>query len=95
MRASDPWQPAASPATLRLRARMLARTRRFFAERDVLEVETPLLSATTATDPHLASLSTSYRGAAQSPARSLYLQTSPEFAMKRMLAVGSGPIYQI
>ncbi len=90
-----PWQPTASSATLGLRARILARIRRFFAERDVPEVETPLLSAATVTDPHLASLSTSYRRAPKSLAQSLYLQTSPEYAMKRMLAAGSGPIYQI
>jgi lysyl-tRNA synthetase class 2 len=73
---------------------MLARIRQFFLERDVLEVETPALSAAGATDPHLHSFS------AQSalPSRAAvprYLHTSPEFPMKRLLAAGSGSIYQI
>ncbi|HUF71328.1 MAG TPA: EF-P lysine aminoacylase EpmA [Gammaproteobacteria bacterium] len=76
---------------LRVRASVLAAIREFFAARDVIEVDTPALSAAAVTDPALASLST--------PVRSLggrrYLQTSPEFAMKRLLAAGSGDIFQI
>lgn len=83
---------------------MLADIRRFFAERAVLEVETPLLSHSIGTDPHLAFFTTQYLSpgtvcmpqAGQEPARpTLFLQTSPEFAMKRLLAAGSGSIYQI
>lgn len=59
----------------------------------MLEVETPILSHAGATDPHLQSLDTRYTGPG-GPAR-LYLQTSPEFAMKRLLATGAGSIYQI
>ena len=77
------WQPAASIDFLRLRATMLARIRDFFAERKVMEVETPLLCANTVTDPHSTALSTRCRGAALGRAQLLYLQTSPEYAMKR------------
>jgi lysyl-tRNA synthetase class 2 len=78
-------------SALERRAAMLAAARRFFASRGVLEVETPILSAAAVTDPHIESLSTRVAGMA-APA---YLCTSPEFAMKRLLAAGSGDIYQI
>jgi len=80
---------------LRLRADTLAKIRAFFAERDVMEVETPLLASAPVTDLHLHALSCRYRGPGVDEGRELYLQTSPEFAMKRLLAAGSGPIYQI
>lgn len=73
----------------------MERLRGFFAARGVLEVETPLLSRAAATDPALASLATHWSGAAAPDGQRLYLHTSPEFPMKRLLAAGSGPIYQV
>ncbi|GEN23206.1 elongation factor P--(R)-beta-lysine ligase [Halomonas cupida] len=87
------WQPTASIDTLRQRAYLMAEVRRFFAEREVLEVETPVLGQGGSTDVHLASLSC--EAVTPQGHQRLWLQTSPEFAMKRLLAAGSGPIFQI
>lgn len=84
------WQPSASIETLRLRADLTARVRAFFAARDVLEVETPLVSRAAITDPNLASAEVRLPGLNDS----FYLHTSPEFFMKRLLAGGSGDIWQ-
>ncbi len=89
------WRPSATLETLRLRARLLAQLRVFFAARDVLEVETPVLSRTTGTELHLHSFTTRYSGPSAPPDGRLYLHTSPEYPMKRLLAAGSGSIYQI
>ncbi len=89
------WAPGADLETMRLRAQILNRTRGFFNTRDVLEVETPLLSRSAVTDPALDSLRTVYTGPGAPEGVRLYLHTSPEFPMKRLLAAGSGSIYQI
>ena len=93
--AAQDWRPAADLETLRLRADLLARIRAFFAVRNVLEVETPTLSAAAFTDPHLHSFATFYSGPGSRHGQTLYLHTSPEFPMKRLLAADSGCIYQI
>lgn len=87
------WRPGARPEMLRLRAETLAGIRRFFAGRDVLEVETPLLAPTTVTEVHIDSIPASVELAGQP--RGFYLQTSPEYAMKRLLAAGGGACYQM
>ena len=87
------WEPNCSIAQLQARADLLQQIRRFFAGKKVLEVETPLLCQGIGTDPNLAYFSTQYL--LESQAHTYYLQTSPEFCMKRLLAAGSGCIYQI
>lgn len=90
------WKPTASIANLKQRADILAKIRVFFAERNVLEVETPLLSHASVTDINLQSFATEYfANPENNHPQTFYLQTSPEFAMKRLLAAGSGSIYQI
>jgi lysyl-tRNA synthetase class 2 len=87
------FQPTCSIAALQARATLYQKIRQFFAERQVMEVETPTLSQAGATDLHLASIPVQRRIHGRSSTQ--YLQTSPEFPMKRLLASGSGAIYQI
>jgi len=83
------WQTSASLGTIQKRAQMFYHIRAFFDVRDVLEVETPLLSKYCATEPNLHSFETRYQH------ENYYLNTSPEFAMKRLLAEHKLPIYQL
>lgn len=83
------YGPVATPDMLRLRARLLGRLRAFFAAQDFLEVETPLASADTTVERHIEPVPVTIHG------RSLWLQTSPEFAMKRLLTNGVPAIYQV
>jgi lysyl-tRNA synthetase class 2 len=85
------WRPTATRAALARRAAMLQRTRAFFSDRNVLEVETPILSTAAVSDPQIESLATQVAGM---PGLK-FLCPSPEYAMKRLLAAGSGDIYQI
>ena len=87
------WQPTATMGTLRERARLIATVRAFFAARGIWEVETPVLGQGGSTDVHLVSLSSLAR--TDKGQRKLWLQTSPEFHMKRLLAADSGPIFQL
>jgi lysyl-tRNA synthetase class 2 len=86
------WRPTASLAVLQRRAEMLRKAREFFAQRDVLEVETPAITDAGVTDPHIGSIACRL---ATAPENGVYLHTSPEFAMKRLLAAGSPDIYQV
>lgn len=92
---SDHWQPGVSVEMLGLRAGLLQQIRSFMHARGILEVDTPVLSQYAVTDPNLRSFTTHFQHPADKDTRMLYLCTSPEFAMKRLLAYGSGPIYQI
>ena len=83
------WEPTATLETIHKRALIYQLVRNFFDARDFLEVDTPLLSRATNTDAQIASIP------AFNQDQTLYLQTSPEFAMKRLLATASGSIYQI
>ncbi len=83
------WQPTASIATLEVRARMLRAAREYFTATRALEVETPTLSVAAVTDVHLASIEST------ASHQRRFLQTSPEYAMKRLLAAGCGDIWQI
>lgn len=87
------YQPTCSIDALKARAEMYHKIRQFFAERNVLEVETPVLSQAGVTDVHLASVQVQRH--IYGKLNTQYLQTSPEFPMKRLLASGSGAIYQI
>lgn len=83
------WRPGADVARARQRARMLARARDYFARNDVLEVQTPVLSAAAVSDRHIESLTTTVLG------QTRFLRTSPEYPMKRLLAAGYPDIYEI
>ncbi|MHB0774545.1 EF-P lysine aminoacylase EpmA [Halomonas sp. WWR20] len=93
MNETDGWRPSATVETLRERARLLSVIRNFFQARDVWEVETPILGHGGTTDPHLDALS--LHALTPKGRERLWLQTSPEFHMKRLLAAGSGPIFQL
>ncbi|WP_047012873.1 EF-P lysine aminoacylase EpmA [Spongiibacter sp. IMCC21906] len=85
------WRPTADLDSLKKRAQLLSQLRLFFADKGVMEVETPLLASAPVTDPNIEAIAaTRPNGEGE-----MYLQTSPEYAMKRLLAAGSGPVYQI
>lgn len=83
------WRPSAPLSHLKQRAQLNQRLRAFFAERDILEIEAPIMGAAAVSDPFIESIPARCAG------RDYFLQTSPEYAMKRLLAAGSGPIYSL
>lgn len=89
------WQPTADINTLKQRADILKRIRAFFYARNIIEVETPLMCRASVTDPYIESIPALYQSHPNQAAEYFYLQTSPEYAMKRLLAAGSGCIFQI
>jgi lysyl-tRNA synthetase class 2 len=92
------WKPTLTWEYAQKRAQVLKQIRQFFDERNVVEVETPALSQGTVTDVHLDAITCKYNFLSDTSAEqttNLYLQTSPEFHMKRLLASGYGCIFQI
>lgn len=83
------WKPSASIELLQRRAQCMTQIRQFFTTRQYLEVETPVMVHHGVTDVYLSTIKALFRG------DTYWLQTSPEYAMKRLLAAGSGPIFQI
>lgn len=90
-----PWQPSARLETLRLRARLYALVREFFAERGVLEVETPMLSAAGNTDVHIEGFELGFDGPTAAGPKRRWLRTSPEYPIKRLVAAGVGDCYEL
>src|SRR5690606_14903412 len=89
------WTPTAGIEALRLRARLYALVRAFFAEREVLEVETPILSEAGNTEPNIESFSTRFTGHRSAGAEVRWLRTSPEYPLKRLVAAGIGDCYEL
>jgi len=83
------WHPSATIELLQQRAQLIAKIRQFFTQRAYLEVETPIMARYGTTDVYLSNIKALFRGEAYN------LQTSPEYHMKRLLAAGSGPIFQL
>ncbi|MCZ6804159.1 MAG: EF-P lysine aminoacylase EpmA [Proteobacteria bacterium] len=92
MAPGNSWQPTASIEIIKKRAMLLQQIRNFMRKRGIVEVDTPILSHYGCSDPYIQSMTT-----VNSPEKDtqLYLHTSPEYCMKRLLAAGSGPIYQL
>lgn len=90
-----PWRPSAGVEALRLRASLNRRIRDFMAERGVLEVETPMMSAAGTTDTHIASFAVEFSGRVDGGPRRRWLRTSPEFPLKRLVAAGIGDCYEL
>ncbi|QOI10780.1 elongation factor P--(R)-beta-lysine ligase [Blochmannia endosymbiont of Colobopsis nipponica] len=95
MYSSIEWRPSSSIDNLVQRSLIIRKIRRFFFDRNFLEVETPILSRASVTDIGLSSFQVDFTLAGGINSKLLYLMTSPEFHMKRLLAAGSGSIFQL
>ncbi len=89
------WKPSADIKALQLRARLNAQVRKFFTDRGVLEVETPILSSAGNTDVNIESFQLDFTGPGTAGPARRWMRTSPEFALKRMLAAGVGNCYEL
>ena len=91
----EAWRPSATRETLELRAALNHLVRAFFHARGVLEVETPVFSLAGVSDPHIAPFHLEFSGRTDGAPRTRWLRTSPEYAMKRLLAAGVGDCYEL
>jgi len=89
------WQPSATIPQLRHRALVLGQIRGFFRDRSLLEVDTPVMSHCGVSDPHVDSIPVAFTPDGAPTSQTMWLMSSPEYAMKRLLAAGSGSIFQI
>lgn len=89
------WRPSATPKALHLRAALYRDIRAFFHARGVLEVETPVLSQAGVSDIHIAPFHLQFSGRTEGGPRQRWLRTSPEYALKRLLAAGIGDCYEL
>src|SRR5690606_11558830 len=89
------WYPTASFDVLHLRAALNAHIRTFYAERNITEVETPVMSLAGNTEPNIASFSLQFSGRTNGAPRTRWLRTSPEYPLKRLLAAGFGDCYEL
>ena len=89
------WQPTAEIEILQKRAELLHQVRSFFKDRNVMEVDTPVMSHCAVSDPFIDSIEVHYKPSVEADSTLMFMQTSPEYAMKRLLAAGSGAIYQL
>jgi lysyl-tRNA synthetase class 2 len=89
------WKPTAPLKSLKMRAQLYALVRDYFSRRGVLEVETPIMSQAANTDPNIESFQVQYYGPRPGGTNQRWLRTSPEFALKRMLAAGLGDCYEL